>query len=93
MCLEKEIFFFAGLCACGPMSWAQEVIIIFVHSTGFTGVASSAFDLKLSTSIKCISNNKTHSINHTPKLNKLELVFHVAFYERCFRKETMFAHL
>lgn len=40
-------------CACGPVSWAQEVIII-VHSTGFTGGASSAFDLKLSLSLRCI---------------------------------------
>lgn len=39
-------------CACGPMSWAQEVIV-FVHSTGFTGVASSAVDLKLSVSLRC----------------------------------------
>lgn len=48
--------FFAGLCACGPMSWAQEVII-FVHSTDFTGVASSAFDLKLSAPVRCASDN------------------------------------
>lgn len=92
MCLEKKGFF-AGLCTCGPMSWAQEVIITFVHNTGFTGVASSAFDLKLSTSIRCMSNSKTHSINHISKLNELELAFHVAFHERYFRKEMMFLHL
>lgn len=95
MCLEKEIFFFLLDCGCarGPMSWAQEVII-FVQSTGFTGVASSAFDLKLSASLRCILKKKTKPKNanksHIKTQQTCELAFHVAFCERCFRKEVMF---
>lgn len=57
-----------------------------MHSTRFVGMGSSAFDTKLSVSLKCILKQKTPSKSHTKTKQICKLALDIAFCEKVFQK-------
>lgn len=57
-----------------------------MHSTGFVGTVSSAFDSKLSVSLKCILKQNPPSKSHAKIQQNCKLALDTAFCEKVFQE-------